>query len=98
MSTRYHYTGCKYRNSGVEDTPKLMAHFFYSSPVPIDDPLSVLPVPGSLEASFAKYSLRPFSDHDNKILEKSWRACFSVSTGKAGSVNHGGHTGHASLQ
>src|SRR5450432_2110429 len=96
MSTLYHTTDCKYRNSGAGDTPELRAHFFYSSPIPIDDPLSVLPKPGSFEASFTKYSLRPFSDYDNEALEKGWRACFSESTWKSGSVNRGMDTGPSS--
>ncbi|KKA26077.1 hypothetical protein TD95_004018 [Thielaviopsis punctulata] len=60
-----------------EPPPPIAAQFFYSSPIPIDDPLS----PGSGPSAAAsadpagfKGQLRPFSRPDSNTLEKAWRA------------------------
>lgn len=55
-----------------EGIPPLNAQFFYSSPIPIDDPLSAASFVGSAESKAAKYPLRPFSAGDNNALEKAW--------------------------
>ena len=54
--------------------PPLRAHFFYSSALPIDDPLSPVPPPSSSShASPSKVPPRPFSLVDNTALEEAWR-------------------------
>ncbi|KAL3421944.1 ddhd domain-containing protein [Phlyctema vagabunda] len=53
-----------------DEIPDLNAQFFYSSPLPIDDPLSAAPAPTGSETT--KYPPRPFSAYDNSILEESW--------------------------
>ncbi|KAI9803394.1 MAG: hypothetical protein M1833_000913 [Piccolia ochrophora] len=62
------------RPQASEDSPpSLKAHFFYTSAVPIDDPLSPLPPPSSGAASTApKHPPRPFSAFDNAALEEAW--------------------------
>jgi hypothetical protein len=59
-------------NNETEDYPPLIAQFFYSSTIPIDDPLLVGNVAGSSEAQTTKGQLRPFSPRDNIALEKAW--------------------------
>ena len=54
--------------------PMLRAHFFYSSALPIDDPLSPVPPPSSSSnAGPSKVPPRPFSIHDNHALEQAWQ-------------------------
>jgi hypothetical protein len=48
------------------------ARFFYTSPVPIDDPLSLLPPPANATNVPARLAPKPFSQHDNVALEKAW--------------------------
>ena len=61
------------RASAVSDLPpKITTRFFYSSALPIDDPLSPLPPP-STNPSPSKVPLRPFSNHDNAALEEAWQ-------------------------
>ena len=55
------------------DPPLLRAHFFYSSPLPIDDPLSPIPPPSNKPAATSRASPRPFSVADNKALEEAWQ-------------------------
>lgn len=53
-------------NFGID----LKAQFFYSSPLPLDDPLSVVPTPtGSVSV---KHPPRPFAAGDNNALEEAW--------------------------
>ncbi|KAH7311767.1 DDHD domain-containing protein [Stachybotrys elegans] len=53
--------------------PPIDAQFFYSSVIPIDDPLSTGSVVGSAaDARSSKSQLRPFSRGDNNALEKAW--------------------------
>ncbi|KAI0518572.1 DDHD domain-containing protein [Xylaria bambusicola] len=59
------------RNPFANDTvPPIGAQFFYSSPIPIDDPLAAIAAtndPRSLRAT-----LQPFSPGDNNALESAW--------------------------
>lgn len=56
---------------GDDDVPPLKAQFFYSSPLPIDDPLIPIPtLSGDLKS--AKHPPRPFSPYDNNTLEEAW--------------------------
>lgn len=57
----------------TEAPPPIAARFFYSSPIPIDDPLSALP-PASSTASTTKHPPKPFSEYDNAALDKAWHA------------------------
>lgn len=53
--------------------PPLKAHFFYSSPIPIDDPLSTTAIGGPADPKSTKGGLlRPFSLGDNNALERAW--------------------------
>src|SRR5438045_2789155 len=56
------------------DTPPILkAQFFYTSSLPIDDPLSPLPPPSSgTSAADPKHPPRPFSAYDNAALEEAW--------------------------
>ena len=56
------------------DAPKIRAQFFYSSALPIDDPLSRVPPPSSNStAALARVPPRPFSVFDNTALEEAWQ-------------------------
>ena len=52
--------------------PDLKAHFFYSSALPIDDPLSPVPTYTSSDSWAGNYPPRPFSIGDNNALEEAW--------------------------
>lgn len=52
--------------------PRVRAQFFYSSSLPIDDPLSPLPPLSGSSSSQAKFPPQPFSARDNIALEKAW--------------------------
>ena len=53
------------------DPPKLQSHFFYGSDLPIDDPLSPVPVPNTASTP-PKVPPCPFSAYDNAALEEAW--------------------------
>ncbi|KAK3488245.1 DDHD domain-containing protein [Neurospora crassa] len=57
---------------GLEGIPPINAQFFYSSTIPIDDPLSAATTVGSSDAKAANLPLRPFSPGDNRDLERAW--------------------------
>lgn len=54
--------------------PRIRAQFFYTSSLPIDDPLAALPdtSPGS-STTIEKFTPQPFSERDNIALEKAWK-------------------------
>ncbi|KAL2011131.1 hypothetical protein VTN00DRAFT_3849 [Thermoascus crustaceus] len=52
--------------------PRVRAQFFYTSSLPIDDPLSPLPPLSSTSSSGAKFPPQPFSARDNIALEEAW--------------------------
>lgn len=56
---------------GNNDAPPLKTQFFYSSPLPIDDPLTPVPPPSG-DVRTAKHPPRPFSTYDNNALEEAW--------------------------
>ncbi|KAH7021094.1 DDHD domain-containing protein [Microdochium trichocladiopsis] len=56
----------------LEDIPPVKAQFFYTSVVPIDDPLSTSTIAASTDANAAKGITQPFSEGDNNELEKAW--------------------------
>ncbi|KAI4122440.1 MAG: hypothetical protein LQ338_005817 [Usnochroma carphineum] len=55
------------------DAPFTRAQWFYSSPLPIDDPLSPIPPPSNKPATASRVPPRPFSVADNKALEEAWQ-------------------------
>lgn len=59
-------------SKGDDDIPAMKAQFFYSSPLPIDDPLTVVPTPSGSESRPTKHAPRPFSAYDNNALEEAW--------------------------
>lgn len=59
------------------ELPELKAHFFYSSPLPIDDPLSAVPNTSGAEFKSMKFPLRPFSAVDSEALENAWQKLIS---------------------
>ncbi|OAA76324.1 DDHD domain protein [Akanthomyces lecanii RCEF 1005] len=52
--------------------PPLKAQFFYSSSIPIDDPLSASSHTATTDFRKYKELLRPFGRGDNNALEKAW--------------------------
>ena len=55
-----------------QEAPHIKTHFFYSSFLPIDDPLSALP-PTSTSTN-SRLPIRPFSAYDNALLEDAWQS------------------------
>ncbi|KAF2461013.1 DDHD domain-containing protein [Lineolata rhizophorae] len=57
-----------------ERPPPATVRYFYTSPLPIDDPLSPLPPPqhASAAATARRHPPRPFSKYDNDALEAKW--------------------------
>ena len=53
----------------LEGMPPNKAQFFYSSVVPIDDPLST----STTDVKLSKLPLRPFSQTDNNALNRAWQ-------------------------
>ncbi|KAI1825180.1 DDHD domain-containing protein [Xylaria intraflava] len=58
------------------DVPPVAAQFFYSSPIPIDDPLSAIAVPNDPKS--VRAPLQPFSPADNNALEAAWLSLATV--------------------
>lgn len=56
----------------TEPPPAIEARFFYTSPLPIDDPLSPLPPPAANTNVPLRQPPKPFSRYDNKALDKAW--------------------------
>lgn len=56
------------------EPPKVHAQFFYTSSLPIDDPLTPLPAPANAVTSNVASAPQPFSARDNITLEQTWRA------------------------
>ena len=79
MSKTYRHTyssSCHLSQSvttSEDSIPKLRAGWFYTSPLPIDDPLSAVPPPSGSES--IKQPPRPFSLYDNRALEEAWLGC-----------------------
>ncbi|SZF05393.1 unnamed protein product [Blumeria hordei] len=75
-------------NPSIEsEIPKLKAQFFYSSPLPLDDPLSTAPSTSGADANNTRNQPRPFSAVDNEALEESWRTLISMNKKLVGSKN-----------
>ncbi|KAI1320072.1 DDHD domain-containing protein [Xylariaceae sp. FL0255] len=56
----------------VETAPRLAAHYFYSSLIPIDDPLSVSALVASADSRSSRAAFQPFSPGDNNAIERAW--------------------------
>ncbi|KAI5923838.1 DDHD domain-containing protein [Camillea tinctor] len=56
----------------LDHIPPVKAQYFYSSPIPIDDPLSTSTIAATTDPKSARSSLQPFSPSDNNALEKAW--------------------------
>lgn len=55
----------------TDPPPPVKARFFYTSPIPIDDPLSPLPPPTTANSS-SKQPPKAFSKIDNTALDEAW--------------------------
>ena len=66
------------RSDKGDGLPDVQAQFFYSSLIPIDDPLSTGSITGSSDSRGPKGQLRPFARGDNNALEKAWLSLASV--------------------
>jgi hypothetical protein len=64
------------------DVPVPRAQFFYSSALPIDDPLSPVTIPTGSDSKGSKLPPRPFSAYDNGALEEAWISFSEGSKGK----------------
>ncbi|KAF9870547.1 ddhd domain-containing protein [Colletotrichum karsti] len=67
-------------NDGI---PPIAAQFFYSSIIPIDDPLSPGTLAAASDARNTRGQIRAFSLGDNNALEKAWLSLFSADDTKA---------------
>ncbi|KAK7747000.1 hypothetical protein SLS62_009257 [Diatrype stigma] len=60
-------------SSEVDDIPPVKTQYFYSSPIPIDDPLSASNFAATADSNrTSRASLQPFSQGDNNALERAW--------------------------
>ncbi|QGA14495.1 hypothetical protein EYB26_002149 [Talaromyces marneffei] len=64
--------------------PQVNAQFFYTSSLPIDDPLTPLPAATTSTVSRTASSPQPFSARDNIALEQAWRALADASSQEVG--------------
>lgn len=82
MASNNHTYGAKCRLAPVthlhrdDAMPSVEAQFFYSSVIPIDDPLSTSSISGA-DGKTGKGQLRPFARGDNNALEKAWLGLIS---------------------
>ncbi|PCD29055.1 hypothetical protein AU210_011597 [Fusarium oxysporum f. sp. radicis-cucumerinum] len=65
-----------------DEVPPVEAQFFYSSVIPIDDPLSTSSTVGA-DSKTNKGQVRPFSRGDNNALEKAWLSLMSEPSRRA---------------
>ncbi|KAL0940820.1 DDHD domain-containing protein [Colletotrichum truncatum] len=63
--------------------PPITAQFFYSSVIPIDDPLSTGTIAGASDTRTTRGQTRPFSLGDNNALEKAWLSFLSDDDSKS---------------
>ncbi|EFQ33458.1 DDHD domain-containing protein [Colletotrichum graminicola] len=63
--------------NAYDGIPPVTAQYFYSSVIPIDDPLSPGTIAGASDARTARGQIRPFSLGDNNALEKAWLSFLS---------------------
>lgn len=84
-------------DGGPDGVPILKAHFFYSSPIPLDDPLSTPTIVGSADQKSHKAPLRPFSPGDNNSLEKAWLTLGSETCRKNHTLSRGNRSSSPSL-
>ena len=70
-------------HGALDGIPPLKAHFFYSSPISLDDPLSTATIVGAADSKSYKAPLQPFSLGDSNALDKAWLALGSDSCRKS---------------
>ncbi|KAH9827968.1 phosphatidic acid-preferring phospholipase A1, contains DDHD domain, partial [Teratosphaeria destructans] len=56
----------------TDPPPPIPARFFYSSLIPIDDPLSPVPPAGYAKTAPHTQRPKPFADYDNTALDRAW--------------------------
>lgn len=56
----------------TDEIPPIKAQFFYTSPIPIDDPLSASNFAATADSKTSRGSVQPFSQGDNNALERAW--------------------------
>ncbi|KAI6776941.1 hypothetical protein HG530_000886 [Fusarium avenaceum] len=84
MTDDHHTYGTKCRLAPIariereDGVPPVEAQFFYSSVIPIDDPLSTSSTVGA-DTKTNKGQVRPFAHGDNNALEKAWLSLMSES-------------------
>ncbi|KAI9836432.1 MAG: hypothetical protein M1819_001463 [Sarea resinae] len=82
LSDRSSTSGAGKDPATSDSPPAVRTQFFYTSAVPIDDPLSPLPPPSSSSSTAPpKHPPRPFSAFDNAALEEAWQHMLQVSVG-----------------
>lgn len=62
------------------EPPLVNVQFFYTSSLPIDDPLMPLPVATNAKSTQTGSTPQPFSARDNIALEQAWRAIVDATT------------------
>ncbi|KAF4982548.1 hypothetical protein FZEAL_1858 [Fusarium zealandicum] len=88
MAGDQHTYGAKCRLAPVarvrreDDSPPVEAQYFYSSIIPIDEPLSTSSTAGA-ETKTSKGQVRPFARGDNNALEKAWLGLVSDNSRQA---------------
>lgn len=60
--------------------PQVNAQFFYTSSLPIDDPLTSLPAATTSASARTAFAPQPFSARDNVALEQAWKALADASS------------------
>jgi hypothetical protein len=81
---------CAYYEEPVhpsDEPPAVRAQFFYTSNLPIDDPLS--PLPPQSDSKTSNQSPQPFSARDNAALEEAWRAKHKDASKDSWAARHG---------
>ncbi|KAK1142734.1 hypothetical protein N8T08_007366 [Aspergillus melleus] len=69
-----------------DSAPKVRPQFFYTSSLPIDDPLTALPPPsGGQDSGNERAPPQPFSVKDNIVLEETWLSLLRAGKQKASS-------------
>ncbi|KAF8455211.1 DDHD domain-containing protein [Terfezia claveryi] len=74
--------------------PALIPWWFYTSPLPLDDPLSPLPITTSATSSI-KHPPRPFAHHDTRALEKAYQSLLVPDVPRTDSCGVGNGSGSA---
>ncbi|KJZ78880.1 hypothetical protein HIM_01653 [Hirsutella minnesotensis 3608] len=96
MASPKHTLGPKCRLAPVprkpngDGMPAVEPQFFYSSLIPIDDPLSTGSIIGGHDSKSSRRQFRPFSRGDNGALDKAWLSLASDADGRQHQAAKGG--------